>query len=479
MKLSKIIPTIGMAALVFSACDSGTSSDESQEMDFRNSNTYLNTYPELNKINDVYQLELYQNYIWLDLAYLYGHMRNELDDNYRVYLGRGTAAVNEVKGYCTPDYYDVCYMYNQMLDPFTQYFDPNVKDLVYKQITETQEVVGIGAEVEIVESEGSSYLVITQVYPSSPSDEAGLMEGDIIKEIDGLAVTTVENFEKMCAGKKGSLIKVTVDRGGEIVTVSVKLDEYHAPSVKVHYENSIPVIEILEFSKTTSNDSGTYGEFLEALMRTEGAPSTIIDLRSNPGGDTKQCNAVSAELLSSGDTIITDIVSDVDSVRDGGRWKFVQVFDTVTYTATKDGIGRDRYYVLMSSDTSASCAEVVLSAVSVNKKTPIVGVTSYGKGIGQAVMSTESGIQGLALITALQGVDKNGESYHDLGIVPDFPIVDPDEQMAKAVELAKEMTYVRTAGYGKTKLNHFSKSHETKENKIPNLKDLKIRYFEK
>ena len=201
-------------------------------------------------------------------------------------------------------------------------------------------------------------------------------------------------------------------------------------------------------------------------------------MRQNPDGDVDQCNKVSGALLSAGDTIIIDVQSIVDTAVIDGRKKVFQAFDTITDINDHDGIGKDRYYILMASDSSASCAETFLSAVSVNKKTPIVGITSYGKGIGQAVLSKKEGIQGLALITALQGVDKNGESYHDLGIVPDFQIFDPAQQMAKAVELAKEGTFIRTAGYGTEKLNHFSKAREesSTSKQIPTLKDLKTRY---
>ena len=485
MKLFQLVSVFGVSALLFTACDPGASSSEndpfrSQESD--KDQIYLNTYPEALKIKDATQRELYTNYSMLDLFYLYGHMRNEISDDYHVYLGKGTVSDNEVKGFCTEDYYDLCYMYNQMADPFTQYFDPNIAQMVLQSVMETEEIVGVGANVGIVSDGVSSNLVVTDVYSGSPSEKGGLKVGDIVLAVDGLPITTPESFERMCTGEMGATVQITVRRGEETLVVSVVLGEFHAPSVKVHYEDSIPVIEILEFSGTTSHERGTYGEFLEALKKTEGAKSTIIDLRRNPGGDTDHCDSVSYEMLSAGDTVITDIMTEIDLVRDGDGFKYVPIQVDSTHKALRDGIGKDRYYVLMSSDTSASCAEIVLSSISVNKKAPIVGVKSYGKGIGQRVVTGKifEGVfvNGLALITGLQGVDKNGDSYHDLGIVPDFEIVDPDAQMAKAVELAKEMTFVRTAGYGTTKLGHFSKKRLAEERKaVPkSLRDLKMRY---
>lgn len=478
MKLKVLFTALGASFLLLLSACHNTADGEFFTYD---RGAVYNTYP-IDDVQDDFQYELYVNFIWLDLFYYYGHLRDEIGENYRIYQDKGTADVNDIKGYCTANYYDVCYMYNQMADPFTRYYDPNVANMVYKRVMETAEIVGIGADVDSISDQASDsasgYLVITQVYPSSPSELAGLHVGDTVLSVNDNSVTNPDKFNNLCSGEKGKVIEIEVKRGENIITAEVILEEYHMPSVKVYYKDSIPVIEILEFSSTTIDKDGTYGEFLKALEKTEGAKSTIIDVRTNPGGDVEQCNNVAAELLSAGDTIITDMMVDVDSVLENGRYKLVQFFDTVTYTATHDGIGKDRYYVLMASDTSASCAEVFLSAVAVNKKTPIVGVTSYGKAIGQAVITDEDDIQGLALITAMQGVDKNGDSYHDLGIVPDYEITDPDEQMEKALELAKEAKELRTAGYGTKKLNHFSKERETasSNNKIPNLRDLKTRY---
>jgi C-terminal peptidase prc len=360
-----------------------------------------------------------------------------------------------------------------MKDPFTQYFDPYVAQMVYSSVMETDNSIGIGAEAEFDSTRMA--LVVSQVYPGAPSEKAGLKVGDIVLEIDGLHITSKDNFETMCSGNIGSVINVVVQRGLETIPIAITLEEFKEPSVITYYKDSIPVIQIKQFATTTPSDQGTYGEFVAALQKTEGAKSTIIDLRGNPGGETQQCNAISAEFLSLGDTIISDIETNVDSIRDGDGWKYFQVFDTTTYTASRDGLGKDRYYVLLADTSTASCAEVVLSSVTVNKKAPVVGQLSYGKAIGQGVIDTYA--KGLALITAIQGYDKNWETYHDVGIVPDYQIDDPNAQMKKAVELAKQATELRTAGYGTTRLNHFSKvPAKNSERKIPTRKDLKLRF---
>jgi C-terminal peptidase prc len=457
------------AALIFSACTQTTSSDDS------NSQPSNKIFPRMDEVTDQYEAELYYNYVLLDYFYLYGHLRNELADDYKVYLGKESDNDNLTKGYCTSAYYDVCYMYSQLRDPFTQYFDPAAAPQIAEDIFRTPTIRGIGAEVEEITDSTSQYLRISDIYPGSPAEKAGLQIGDIVVQIDGLSISTTSNFDAMCTGNIGDVIKIVVDRNDEMVVAAVIVDEYNEPSVRVSYQDSIPVIRILKFVSTTISDSGSYGEFLTALKKTEDAKSTIIDLRGNPGGETRQCNGIAAELLSKGDTITIDIEAHLDSVFEGRNIRYIQKMDTLTYTVTADGLGKNRYYVFMADTASASCAELMLSALTSNRSTPVVGQLTYGKQIGQIVDTTLYG--GLALITALQGFDKNWESFHDLGIVPDYEIDDPDEQMAKAVELAKKASEKRSAGYGTKRLYHFSKTGtQEQEGKIPTLNDLKPRF---
>ena len=360
------------------------------------------------------------------------------------------------------------------LDAYSASLTPVQVDDVFSLID--GKFVGIGVELKV-----DAPNRIARVIPRSPAEEAGILVGDEIRAIDGRTTERLTGAEvgDLLQGVEGerTTLRLCGADGRERTVVAVRRP-IEVPSVEdvriLDAPGAIGYLKISCFQKTTTSELSAALE----QFRLQGAQALIIDLRQNPGGDVDQCNKVSGALLSAGDTIIIDVQSIVDTAVIDGRKKVFQAFDTITYINDHDGIGKDRYYILMASDSSASCAETFLSAVSVNKKTPIVGITSYGKGIGQAVLSKKEGIQGLALITALQGVDKNGESYHDLGIVPDFQIFDPAQQMAKAVELAKEGTFIRTAGYGTEKLNHFSKAREESSTgkQIPTLRDLKTRY---
>ena len=81
------------------------------------------------------------------------------------------------------------------------------------------------------------------------------------------------------------------------------------------------------------------------------------------------------------------------------------IVDTLTWTASEDGIAKGRYFVFLADTGSASCAELMLVGAISNTKSPVVGLTTYGKGIGQSYLGTYA--NGIAGITSMRMLDKN------------------------------------------------------------------------
>lgn len=450
MKNCSKLATIGLCAVLGAAITGCTSSNDNEGIVLPPDNI-----PE----------ELLANHLLLDVFYFYAHQKGELSSNVLDYYN---APLLSDYGYsvCTSEYTDVCYMYHKMSDPFTRYYDPNYAPIIFNMLEESDKQIGVGIQVDSVTVDERSAIVITEVLPKSPAKKAGLEANDTLLAVDQTVPGSLKALSNLLSAEEGDTLVFDVKRGEDTLTIPVEAGDFITPTVYVSYADSIPVIRITEFTSETVSDSGTYGEFVTALKKTEGAKSTIIDLRGNPGGNTDQCNSISAELLNDGDVIIIDIETNVDSIIKNQKRTYFQVFDTVTFTATHDGIGKDRYYVFLADSMSASCAEVMLSAVTVNKRSPIVGQTSYGKGIGQYLLPTY--MEGLALITGLRSMDKNGDVYHRVGIVPDFESGIPEEQMAKAVEWAKEMKQTRrtTGYYGSESTGHFAKKARAKDTEV-------------
>jgi len=405
--------------------------------------------------------ELKSNFDYINLYYLYIDSEKNFSKNVEDYY---ETEFLRSYGYsrCTQNYANICYMYYQISDPFTRYYDPYYADMIWSSLTETESYLGTGIYPE---EDDSNNVFVEHVTRRSPAERAGIMLNDTILAIDGTKPNSANAANKLLSGAKGDTLELTIKRDSSELIFNVTIEELKEESVSLYYEDSIPVIKIDQFISTTASDSGTYGEFIDILKKTEGAKATIIDLRDNPGGNGSQCAKVSGELLSKGDTIAIDIQTEIDTVINSGKKEARRIMDTIAYVATDDGLAKDRYIVFLANSETASCAEFMISAITSNRNAPIVGETTYGKGIGQYYFITQG--YGVSFITSIQTQDHNGKVYHKLGFAPDYKTSDPKEQMAKAVEWAKERTKIREAEFGSEPNSIFVKAHRDDVTEFP------------
>lgn len=429
----KILSILGavLFTLVSTACTNDTTSSSQQD-----------NYSTLSR-------EFQYNYM---LLYFYYNDAAQYLDTPEYYVGKGDSEYSE---YRIPwDYWDTYYLYAQMNDKFTRYVDP-MRSAAYLNLLQNSETkMGTGITVS---STAQGEFIVESVIMNSPADKAGINKGDIITAIDKTVPGSLVIFNKLSSGKIGDNIVYTLKRDSSSLDVSLTLDEYFSPTAELSFRDSIPIIRIESFTPHTSSDSGTYGEVLEMLKATEKYSSIIVDLRDNGGGEGEQCMGIANQFLSKGDTTIGIISTSPDTIN------ITQALDTSFTINDQDGIAKDRYVVILANENSASCSEIFISALTSNRNSPIVGSPTYGKGIGQMSVSTPA--YAIASITAMRVINKDGQSYHKYGFEPDFAISDNSAALEKAVTLAKERSFKRTAGYGSTNRNFLAK--QTGEDNMP------------
>ena len=80
----------------------------------------------------------------------------------------------------------------------------------------------LAARIRTSETKG---VVVTEVKPGSSAEEAGMAQGDLIKEIDGNKISTVGDYEKaIAARKKGGVVRFLLKRGDSSLFVALKVD---------------------------------------------------------------------------------------------------------------------------------------------------------------------------------------------------------------------------------------------------------------
>ena len=73
--------------------------------------------------------------------------------------------------------------------------------------------------------QGDRGVVVTEVQPDSPADQAGIAEGDLIREVNGERISGVGDYVKaVAAAKKGEYLKLLLRRGDASLFVALMLD---------------------------------------------------------------------------------------------------------------------------------------------------------------------------------------------------------------------------------------------------------------
>jgi len=68
-------------------------------------------------------------------------------------------------------------------------------------------------------------VVVAEVKPGSTAEDAGMVKGDIIREIDGVKLVTVADYEKaLAAHKKGTVLRLLLRRGDSSLFVALKVE---------------------------------------------------------------------------------------------------------------------------------------------------------------------------------------------------------------------------------------------------------------
>jgi regulator of sigma E protease len=107
---------------------------------------------------------------------------------------------------------------------------------------------------------------IGKVLPDTPASRAGLLEGDVIKSIDG---TTIEDFleiQEALFGKAGVPVEVSVERGNDLIHLTVIPDEFKQEA----YGQEIPMARIgIESSGNyAKKEFGPWGAMGHAAIET-------------------------------------------------------------------------------------------------------------------------------------------------------------------------------------------------------------------
>lgn len=285
------------------------------------------------------------------------------------------------------------------LDHYSAFLTADQLRDIYSQIEGN--FVGLGVELKA----DNGALLIVDVIPRSPAEQAGIQDGDRITAVDGQPTHSLSTDEaaSMLTGEEGSNVRVTVVSPGQAPReLTVRRASVEVPSLEdvkiLDPATGVSYIRIPAFQKTTAAD---LEEALWDLHR-QGMRSLIIDLRGNPGG-----------LLTASVEVADKFIADGGIVSTRGRSEQ----ENFSYRAHRPGTWRVPLVVLIDGD-SASASEIFAGAIQDSGRGKIIGSRSYGKGSVQGIFPLGKNGAGARLTTA-RFFSPLGHPISNVGITPD------------------------------------------------------------
>ena len=326
-------------------------------------------------------------------------------------------------------------------DPYTRFLDPRAFDDLRQENEGAFEDIGLEIENKPV---SAATVRIRKPHPGSPSDAAGIREGDVLSRIDGKSLSgmTVMQVVRTLRGKSGSIVRLRIMKeNGRTREVSVRRApvEYEVVSSAMK-DGGVGYVYLSEFNDRADT------RLVRAIrdLQRQGMRALVLDLRGNPGGMFDAAIDISSRFLPGGKNIVT--------VRGAGGAKEVRLSDPA-----KQLIGKIPVAVLVNR-MSASASEIVAGAIKDNGAGTLIGTPTFGKGLIQTVIPLP-GNCGMLVTSGKyvtpSGADINREPGKRGGVTPDLTVEITAEQFSRGedTQLEEALRFLHTRigpGKGRT-----------------------------
>lgn len=265
---------------------------------------------------------------------------------------------------------------------------------------------GIG--IIVTQCPDTQYIYVKHVYSGAPAEKAGILEKDLIYEIDSVSVLDTGYIEAVNSiiREKGETVTLSILRGKEKIKVSVEFSEFKAQSVfsKIT-DHNFGYIEITSF-----NDE-TVVQFKNSVnqLTEKGVKGLIFDLRGNGGGTVSSVTDMLDMLCPEG-TLMTVRYAD-------GREEIMAKSD-------KDEINLPM--AVLTDGSTASASELFAANIKDFGKGVTIGSKTFGKGVMQTTYNLTDGSS--VALTVAEFFAHSGVSFNKVGIVPDIRVELNEEQ---------------------------------------------------
>jgi len=272
-------------------------------------------------------------------------------------------------------------MVNQSIEAMLEELDPHSSYINKEQVNRVQEGYrgsfgGIGIWFEAPPADTAR---VTSIIADGPSEQVGLMPGDLIVAVNDSSVIGMDSIEiqNEIKGPIGTKVVLSIVRRGDSEPIPFVITRGKIPLVSIDasymLDDQTGYIRIGRFAMTT------HDEFVKhaTLLKARGMERMILDLRDNPGGVKQTAVLIADEFIAGGKTIVYT----------RGRLER----ESETDVSTSGGLFEQGPVIVLVNENTASGSEIVSGALQDHDRALIVGRRTFGKGLVQRPFQLRDG----------------------------------------------------------------------------------------
>ncbi len=310
-------------------------------------------------------------------------------------------------------------------DPYTFFLTPEENKQTKDDLGGKFE--GIGAQLGLKDNR----VVIIAPLKKSPAELSGVRAGDIIDKVDGVSTDnwTLSQAVSKIRGPKNTKVKLTLDRNGKKIELTIVRQQIIIASVELSYEKNIAILKVNQFGDNTNDEWDKAVDEIKSKWINKQIIGLVLDLRDNPGGYLESSVYLASELLPLGKLVVKQEAT---------------LYGDKEYRVSKIGKLQDVPLTVLINKGSASASEILAGALRDHKRAQLIGEKSFGKGSVQEALDLkeDAGLH----VTVAKWVLPNGDWINSRGIEPNVKVVneikegntitqETDKQLEKAIQL--------------------------------------------
>ena len=252
------------------------------------------------------------------------------------------------------------------LDPYTTYIpESDIEDFRFQT---TGQYGGIGAMIR----KKGDYVVVAEPYKGFPADNAGLIAGDKLLEIDGKSVKgkTTQEVSSVLKGQPGVEVELLIERPGTTKPLKKTFTREEVKVKSIPYMGMVAEgIAYLRLRSFTRNCTNEVKDAIVKLKEENEVTGLILDLRGNPGGLLNESVDLCNLFIEKGQ----EVVSTKGKIKEWEK----------SYKTQNKPLDTEIPLVVLINQSSASASEIVSGTMQDLDRGVIIGKKSFGKGLVQ------------------------------------------------------------------------------------------------